>query len=131
MSRKTILIKILSILRQVLFCYQTLLIKKLKKKRTVRPAMSEMIVLIAQQEKVDPQLAVAVAICESDLNPDAYNQNRNNTIDRGLYQWNDFYHPEIFDSCAYDPECACRKFCQAVKTDHLVWWNASRPCWSR
>ena len=90
-----------------------------------------MIKLIAQQENVDSDLAVRVCSCESSYNPDAKNWNEGYGFDRGLYQWNEYYHPEISDKCAYDPECATRKFCQAVKANHLSWWNASRACWQK
>jgi len=84
---------------------------------------------IAKEEGVDPDLAVKVAECESGLNPSAIRKNPNGTWDRGLYQWNDYYHPEISDECAYDIDCATRAFCKAVKKGHLNWWSSSKHCW--
>lgn len=86
---------------------------------------------IAVQYDVDPDLAVRVARCESSLNPKARNVNRLGSVDRGLYQWNDRYHPEVSEHCADNVECATRRFCMAVKEGHLDWWNASRDCWSK
>jgi hypothetical protein len=96
-----------------------------KKEETIE----EMIRRIAKEEGVDPDLAVRVARCESNLDPNAKNINNDGTIDRGLYQWNDFWHPEVSDDDAYDPEKATRLFCKAVKEGHLNWWNSSRKCW--
>ena len=85
--------------------------------------------IIAEEEGVDPDLAVKVAECESGLNPRATNINRDGSVDRGLYQWNDKWHPEISDECAYNRYCATRAFCKAVKSGHLDWWSASKHCW--
>ena len=131
MSRKDILLKIISTLKQLILLHQTLLIKKLKKRKGSAKAMSQMIRLIAQQEGVDPDLAVRVAQCESRLNPDAIRWNPGYGYDRGLYQWNEYWHPEVSIKQAFDPESATRLFCRAVKSGHLDWWNASRHCWNK
>lgn len=93
--------------------------------------VKEIIKTVCKQEEVNSKLALAVAYCESRYNIKAIRKNTNGTIDRGLFQWNDFYHPEITDQMAYDPEIATRAFCKAEKQNHLNWWNASRPCWSK
>ncbi|MER6100747.1 transglycosylase SLT domain-containing protein, partial [Streptomyces sp. NPDC001728] len=51
--------------------------------------------------------AVAVALAESSCNPSAYNVTNNTppSTDRGLWQINDYWHPEVNDACAYDPQC--------------------------
>lgn len=92
--------------------------------------VDEIIKRVALEEGVDPQLAVRVAKCESGLDPKAKNKNKGGSVDRGLFQWNDYYHEDISDECAYDPECATRAFCKAVKNGHLDWWNATRKCWN-
>ncbi len=84
---------------------------------------------IAIEEKIDAELACRVAQCESGLNIKAKRINTSTSIDRGLYQWNNYYHPKITDEMAYNPETACRLFCQAVRNGKLSWWNASRSCW--
>lgn len=93
--------------------------------------IEEMIRRIAKEEKVDPDLAVRVALCESNLDPQAEHINPKGSIDRGLYQWNNYWHPEVSDEVAYNPEKATRLFCKAVKEGHLSWWNASKNCWER
>ena len=84
---------------------------------------------IAREIGVDPKLAVRVARCESGLDPAAVNINTDKSRDRGVFQWNDKWHPEVSDDCAFDVECATREFCKAVKNGKLSWWNASKKCW--
>ncbi|WP_199819847.1 transglycosylase SLT domain-containing protein, partial [Streptomyces sp. NRRL S-118] len=51
--------------------------------------------------------AVAVALAESSCNPSASNVQNNTppSTDRGLWQINDYWHPEVDDACAYEPQC--------------------------
>jgi hypothetical protein len=56
--------------------------------------------------------AVAVALAESGCNPSVPDNINgatagcpNGSRDRGLWQINDCYHPEVSDACAYDPQC--------------------------
>lgn len=104
----------------------------LKKKQSTiikNETIEELITRIATKNNIDVDLAIKVARCESGLNTKAVGKNTNGTTDRGLYQWNDYYHPEITDEMAFDPEIACQKFCEAVKAGNLSWWNASKKCW--
>lgn len=94
-------------------------------------AIKRMIRETARKYGVDQDLAVRVAQCESGLNPNAKRVNVGGSVDRGLYQWNDRYHPDITDAAAYDPKTATELFCQAVSKEHLSWWNASRHCWEK
>lgn len=110
------------------------IVKRLMKKieKPVQPGIipiDMMIRKIALEMHVDPELAVKVAKCESNLNPMAVNENINSSKDRGLFQWNDKWHPEITDQCAFDPVCATKEFCKAVRNGHLSWWNNSKHCW--
>lgn len=84
---------------------------------------------IAKEEGVDPDLALRVAKCESGLDPGAKHVNSTGSIDRGLFQWNDHYHPEISSETAFDVERSTRAFCHAFKAGHLSWWNATKKCW--
>lgn len=96
-----------------------------------RETVEEIIKRVAKEEGVSIALAIKVAKCESGLDPGAKNINPKGSIDRGLYQWNNHWHPEITDECAYDPECATRAYCKAYKNGNLSWWNASRKCWEK
>ncbi|MEU8261595.1 RICIN domain-containing protein [Micromonospora sp. NPDC048999] len=49
-------------------------------------------------------IAVAVAMAESSCNPSAKGQNPG-SIDRGLWQINNYYHSEVSDACAYQVQC--------------------------
>ncbi|MCW7991202.1 hypothetical protein XF35_39850, partial [Streptomyces platensis subsp. clarensis] len=51
--------------------------------------------------------AVAVALAESSCDPSATNTTNNTppSRDRGLWQINDYWHPEVADACAYDAQC--------------------------
>lgn len=56
-------------------------------------------------------MAVAIALAESGGDPGARGLNRNaqgqtTSVDRGLWQINSVYHPEVSDTCAYNPACA-------------------------
>ena len=86
---------------------------------------------IAQLEGVDPDLAVRVAKCESSLIPSAINVNKNGSRDRGVFQINDKYHPEVSDEMATDIVLSTKFFCSAFKNGHLSWWDATKECWKK
>lgn len=56
-------------------------------------------------------VATAIAMAESNGNPSAKSYNKktkgcpSGSLDRGLWQINDCYHPEVDDGCAYDASC--------------------------
>ena len=54
-----------------------------------------------------PQLivAIAVAMAESGCNPGAVNVNSGGSEDRGLWQMNSVYHPEVSNACAFQIQC--------------------------
>ena len=54
--------------------------------------------------------AVAVAMAESRCDPAAtgHNDGPPPSDDRGLWQINDYWHPEVTDACAYDAACNAR-----------------------
>jgi len=88
-----------------------------------------LITSIAKKNKVNVSLALAVAEAESSFNPSATHSNANNSIDRGLYQINNLYHPEVSEAQAFDPKFSAQFFCDAVNKGNLSWWNASKPRW--
>jgi len=94
--------------------------------------MEQIIRWVAKEELVDPDLAVRVAKCEnSKLDPKAVNINKDGSRDRGLFQINDKWHPEVSDEQAFDPIFSTRFFCKAFKEGHLDWWSASKSCWEK
>lgn len=95
--------------------------------------MVDIITAVCTAQGIEPLLGVSVATCESVLNPDAtlYNSPSDST-DRGLFQWNNKYHPEITDVMAFSPAQATKLFCDAVKAGNLHnYWSASQPCWKK
>lgn len=86
---------------------------------------------ICEQEGVDPDLGVRVAKCESGLVSTATNTNRDGSLDRGCFQINNKYHPEVTETQAFDVDFATKWFCKAVKDGNLSWWDASKTCWSK
>ena len=102
--------------------------KTINKNETL--TIEKLIRAIAKEEKVDEDLAVRVAKAESNLNVTARCVNGPDSIDRGLFQINSYYHPEVTDEQADDPEFATRFFCKAVKDGNLSWWNASKANWN-
>jgi len=105
-------------------------IRNVEEKKEVAP-VEQIIRDEAKKEGVDPDLAVRVAKCESGLDPMAVHVNKNGSKDRGVFQWNDKYHPEVNDHYAFDPKLATREFCKAFKNGNLSWWNATKDCWDK
>lgn len=104
-------------------------IKQQKLPEAKTETVAQIIQRIAKEQGVDSDLALRVAKCESGLNPGAKHVNSTGSIDRGLYQWNDRYHPEITDEIAFDAERSTLAFCKAFKSGNLSWWNATKKCW--
>jgi hypothetical protein len=52
------------------------------------------------------EVGTAVVLCESAGKIDARNVNSDGSIDRGLWQINKRWHPDITDKCAYNPACS-------------------------
>ena len=86
---------------------------------------------IAAKNNVDQEFAVRVARCESGLKPNAVNINKTGSKDRGVFQWNDYWHPEVTDKMAFDVEIATQFFCDAVNDGKIGWWDASKHCWDK
>lgn len=75
-------------------------------------------------------LAVAIAQAESGLRPKAFlvNKTRSGTYngtDRGLWQINSKYHPNVSDECAYSPSCNARAMARISVngTKWTPWWT--------
>lgn len=100
------------------------------KKNSQDETVEQIIRRIACEEMVDPDLACRVAKCESSLNPNATNTNTDGSIDRGPFQINSKWHPDVTADQAFDVEFSTRFFCKAFKAGHLDWWSATKQCWS-
>lgn len=93
--------------------------------------IEEIIRKVATREMVDCDLAVRVAKCESGLNPKAINTNTDGSKDRGIFQINDKWHPDVSDEQAFDPYFSAEFFCKAFKSGKLEWWKATKHCWDK
>lgn len=100
--------------------------------------IKQIIQTVANQNGVEPELALAVAEFESSFNPLNTLANKDpktgvvTSVDRGLYQWNSKYHAEITDDMAFDPSTCTLLFCKAVKDGQLhANWSASEPNWKK
>lgn len=71
-------------------------------------------------------IAVAVAKAESGFRPDATNTAGNaHGIDRGLWQVNSYWHPEVSKACALSPSCNARAMYNISRkgTYWKPWWT--------
>jgi len=96
---------------------------------TKKETPQETITRIAKKNKTDEKLALAVAEAESSFNATAIHTNADGSRDRGLFQINSKYHPQVTDEQAFNAEFSAQFFCDAVKAGNLSWWNASKPKW--
>ena len=111
--------------------FESLLKGKTTNTTNQKESNEEIIRRVAKEECVDQELAVRVAKCESSLNEKAVNINTEGSIDRGLFQINSKYHPEVSEAEAFDAEFSAHFFCKAFKNGNLSWWNATKTCWDK
>lgn len=77
-------------------------------------SIAALIILIASELGVPPYYALAVAVCESGLNPKAVSPVRSDgSVDRGVFQLNSFVYPDVNWA---DPETNVR-----LGVKHLKW----------
>lgn len=73
-----------------------------------------------------------ICYAESGYNPKAKLVNSVGSVDRGLFQWNSYWHPKITDEIAYDPEKNTRLACQAILDGKaMTYWKASAKNWNK
>lgn len=85
------------------------------------------IVKIAQEKDFKwPDYLVRLAYCESRLNPKARNDNGQYGIDRGVFQINSFYHPDISDAQADDLEFATNWTINMINKGYQIRWACDK-----
>lgn len=79
--------------------------------------------------------AGAIAMAESGLDANSTNTTTSGLgLDRGLFKINSYFHPEVSDSCAYDPQCAANAFFKISQGGkNFCQWctynlNCANPC---
>lgn len=81
--------------------------------------------IAAEQNFQWPDYLVKLAHCESRLNPAATNTNTDarKTTDRGVFQINDYWHPEVSDECAFDTRCATEWTMSRINAGYQHEWT--------
>jgi hypothetical protein len=78
---------------------------------TLTPNQIAELCFVAGQGRGNLDVAVAVALAESGGKTDARNTNSDTarSVDRGLWQINSYWHPEVGEACADNPVCATKE----------------------
>lgn len=77
----------------------------------------------ARNYGVDEESMLAVAMCESSLNPEAIGDSGNS---RGIFQIHKKYHPDISDNQAFDPDFSAEWTADQFSKGKQHLWTCSR-----
>ncbi|HEY9828932.1 MAG TPA: hypothetical protein V6D26_00025 [Stenomitos sp.] len=77
----------------------------------------------------DVSVVLAVSFCESSWNEKAVG--KVDKRDRGVFQINSRWNPDVTDECAFDAECSTKWFINELNNNRLWKWKASQPCWEK
>lgn len=77
----------------------------------------------AAQYGVNPNLASCLVTHESQWNPTKDGKDTGNTLSRGLWQFNSYYHPEVSNTCAHNPTCATPIALKLIASGHVGQWS--------
>ena len=76
---------------------------------------------IAEQENFDDvEWLISISECESNFDP--LIRGRIDSRDRGLFQINSFWHPDVSDECAFSIECSTLFTIDAYNNGYQDWW---------
>lgn len=82
--------------------------------------MKEWVLKTVEEAGIDPYEAYVIISCESRWNPEnrgiVIQKNGVKSVDRGLWQLNDFHQKQISNSCAYDYKCATTEAIKIYKS---------------
>ena len=81
---------------------------------------------VCEEEGIDPEMALSVAVCESYLNPYVVGVNKSGSIDRGILAINNHFYSQVSDDCAFNVECSVRVFAEEVRAGRLKNWICAR-----
>ena len=82
------------------------------------------IIKVAEKEGFeDLKLLFHLARYESMFDPFAIAVNKDRSVDRGVFQWNNKYHPEVTNECAFNVECATEKTIELLKKGRCKEWT--------
>ena len=83
--------------------------KDIESEVKVEPTMKDWVLQEVRAAGLDPYDVYAIIQCESGWNDYAINVNTGGSVDRGLVQINNKWHPEVSDECAFNYKCSIRK----------------------
>jgi len=92
--------------------------------------VEEIIYEAADNYGADRKEMYCLAYAESNLDPEAtgYNQDAVRSIDRGLFQLNGYWHPEVTDAQAYDAEFSANWTAEKLaQGGHSAWYGFNSP----
>lgn len=96
----------------------------------IEPTVEEQIRQIAEEKGFKwADYLVRLAKCESGLKPKNSNSKGNTpagSVDRGLFQINNYWHKEVSDSCAYDLRCSTEWTIQRIEAGYQREWVCDR-----
>lgn len=90
------------------------------------PTMREEVLGMVKDAGLDVKLADKIIQHESWWREDNSHNNKDGTVDRGLWMINNVYHSEVTDACAYDYYCATFQAIRIWKSRGPQEWVAYR-----
>jgi hypothetical protein len=94
--------------------------------KTPTPSVEARIRAVAEAEGFkDVNLLLKLSFCESSNNVKAIHINKDGSKDRGAFQWNSKYQPQVSDECAYNLECSTKEVILKIRNGGLSAWVCS------
>jgi len=84
--------------------------------------MKEYVLNEIRKAGIDEYNAYMIIHGESRWNPEATLVNKDRSIDRGLWQINNKYQPQVSNACAYDYVCATQEAIKIIKKQGFKPW---------
>lgn len=72
---------------------------------------------------INPELATCIVEHESQFRPQVDGPDTGSTTSRGLWQINDYWHPDISDEFAHDAELSTEWSLEQIKNGNVGWWG--------
>lgn len=103
---------------------RVLLVDKTYAEETITITWQDEVKHLLKDYGVDVEYATKLIFCESSWNSRAIHYNKG-SVDRGLWQINSFYHPEVSKDCAYDTACSTIEAIRIIKTKGFGEWSCN------
>ena len=87
-------------------------------------SVEEQLHTIALENDFDPQVLIALSMCESSHRPLVRGDNGHS---RGLFQIHDYFHPEVSDEVAFNIRLSAEWTIWRIQTGHANEW----ACWNK